>query len=239
MVTQPILPLRLRDARVRKNGRVIVGPVDYELPADGFTIVIGPNGAGKTTLLRMMHGMERLASGAVEWQVSEKKARERQAFVFQIPVMMRRNVLENVAYPMQLHGSSRKQARAEAARWLERIGLADAAERPAPVLSGGERQKLALARALIRKPEILFLDEPCASLDGRAMREIEAVLLSAHSEGTRIVMSTHDMGQARRLASDVLFIHRGRIHEDGSAARFFEKPQTSEARAFLQGDIVE
>ncbi|SDK56662.1 ATP-binding cassette domain-containing protein [Aliiruegeria lutimaris] len=239
MVTQTILPLRLRDARVRKNGRVIVGPVDYELPADGFTIVIGPNGAGKTTLLRMMHGMERLASGAVEWQVAEKRARERQAFVFQIPVMMRRNVLENVAYPMQLHGSSRKQARAEAARWLELIGLAEAAERPAPVLSGGERQKLALARALIRKPEILFLDEPCASLDGRAMREIEAVLQSAHSEGTRIVMSTHDMGQARRLASDVLFVHRGRIHEDGPAARFFEHPQTPEARAFLQGDIVE
>ena len=239
MVNKPILPLRLREASVRRNGKVLVGPIDFELSPQGFTIVIGPNGAGKTTLLRMMHGMERLATGNVKWQVPEKLARERQAFVFQIPVMMRRSVLENVAFPMQLHGASRKQARDEATGWIARIGLADAADRQAPVLSGGERQKLALARALIRKPEILFLDEPCASLDGRAMREIEAILQEAHEAGTRIVMSTHDMGQARRLASDVLFVHRGRIHEAGSAERFFSQPDTPEARAFLQGDIVE
>ena len=239
MVTQSILPLRLTQASVRRNGSVLVGPVDLELTPEGFTIVIGPNGAGKTTLLRMMHGMERLAGGEVSWQVPEVEARVRQAFVFQTPVMMRRSVLENVAYPLLLHGTPRKAALAEAADWLDRIGLAKAADRQAPVLSGGERQKLALARALIRKPEILFLDEPCASLDGRAMREIEAILMDAYRSGTRIVMSTHDMGQARRLASDVLFIHRGRVHEAGPAASFFNEAGTPEARAFLQGDIVE
>ncbi|MDV7144912.1 ATP-binding cassette domain-containing protein [Tropicimonas sp. TH_r6] len=239
MVTQSILPLRLEGACVRRNASVTIGPIDLELSAEGFTIVIGPNGAGKTTLLRMMHGMERLNAGAVTWAVPEVEARERQAFVFQVPVMMRRSVLENVAYPLRLHGWSRRKALDAAGTWLERIGLGDAAERMAPVLSGGERQKLALARALIRKPEILFLDEPCASLDGRAMREIEALLIEAHAEGTRIVMSTHDMGQARRLASDVLFVHRGAIEEAAPAEVFFKQAATRTARAFLRGDIVE
>lgn len=239
MVSAPILPLRLEGALVRRGGRVIVGPVDFTVSSSGVSIVIGPNGAGKTTLLRMMHGMERLSAGAVRWALPDREVRERQAFVFQTPVMMRRSTLDNLAFPLQLQGLGRKRARHEARDWLERIGLAEAAERPAPVLSGGERQKLALARTLIRKPEILFLDEPCASLDGRATREIEDLLRAAHAGGTRIVMSTHDMGQARRLASEVIFVHRGTIRETTPAAAFFAAPSTPEARAFLKGDIVE
>lgn len=239
MVGQSILPLRLSGASVRRKGKVIIGPVDYELGSGGATVVIGPNGAGKTTLLRMMHGMERLASGSVEWAVPERHAREKQAFVFQIPVMMRRTVLENVAYPLRLKGVSKRHAEARAGAWLERIGLAEAAGRQAPVLSGGERQKLALARALIRKPQILFLDEPCASLDGRATREIETILQQARADGIRIVMSTHDMGQARRLATEMVFVHRGALRETGAAESFFGQPVTPEARAFLRGDIVE
>lgn len=236
---EPILPLRLDGATVRRQGKTIVGPVDLDLGVRGFTIVIGPNGAGKTTLLRMMHGLERLSAGSLRWQAPEAEARQHQAYVFQQPVMMRRSVLDNVAYPLILHGVSRKAAREAARGWLERVGLAEASERPATVLSGGERQKLALARALIRAPQILFLDEPCASLDGRSMREIEAILQAAHRQGTRIVMATHDMGQARRLAGDILFIYRGRVHEAAPAEAFFGAPATPVARAFLRGDILE
>lgn len=241
MVTQSrtILPLQLSGACVFIRGKRIIGPIDMALEGRGITVVMGPNGAGKTTLLRLMHGMERLAAGSRAWSVSEAEARQRQAFVFQTPILMRRSVRDNLAYPLLVHGMTRQAARDRAAEWLPRIELQDAAMRSATHLSGGEKQKLALARALIREPEVLFLDEPCSNLDGRAMREIEAMLQIAHEAGTRIVMATHDLGQARRLASDVVFLYRGQLHESGPADAFFETPQTPEARAFLNGDIVE
>lgn len=239
MVTS-ILPLNVKDAVVRRRGKTLLGPVTTTVSDSGLSIVMGPNGAGKTTLLRLLHGMERVSGGgALQWQIPEEDARALQAFVFQSPIMMRRTALDNVAYPLMTHGVSKKDARARAAAWLERVGLADSAQKQATVLSGGERQKLALARALIRKPEILFLDEPCANLDGRATREFETLLMQAFKEGTRVVMSTHDIGQARRLAEDVWFIHHGQILEQTLAVEFFASPKTSEARAFLKGDIVE
>ncbi|MBO9473825.1 ATP-binding cassette domain-containing protein [Shimia sp. R10_1] len=235
-----ILPLSVENAQVRRRGKVLVGPITTTVSETGLSIVMGPNGAGKTTLLRLLHGMERIAPGGqLNWQVPEPKARGQQGFVFQAPIMMRRSALENVAYPLIIHGMARSVARDRAKAWLARVGLQGSAEKRATVLSGGERQKLALARALIRQPQILFLDEPCANLDGRATREFEALLLEIHQEGTRIVMSTHDIGQARRLAQDVWFIHHGQILEKTPAETFFEHPESMEARAFLQGDIIE
>ena len=234
-----LFPLSVSGATVRRRGKVLVGPVDLTLKAGGVTMVIGPNGAGKTSLLKMLHGIERLSGGSVDWACDTDDARQRQAFVFQTPVMLRRTVQENLTYPLRLLNVPRNEARAQAVEWAERIGLGQAHARQATVLSGGERQKLALARALIRKPELLFLDEPCASLDGRAMREIEAILTDAAAAGTRIIMSTHDMGQARRLASEVIFILHGKVHEFGPAGGFFDQPETPQARAFLNGDIVD
>ncbi|WP_294229646.1 ATP-binding cassette domain-containing protein [uncultured Shimia sp.] len=235
-----ILPLSVKDAVVRRRGKTLLGPVTTTVSETGLSIVMGPNGAGKTTLLRLLHGMERMApGGTIDWQIPEEEARARQAFVFQAPIMMRRTALDNVAYPLVTHGVSKSDARQRASEWLERVGLSDSAQKQATVLSGGERQKLALARALIRKPEILFLDEPCANLDGRATREFETLLMQAFKDGTRVVMSTHDIGQARRLAEDVWFIHHGHILEQTPAEEFFASPKTSEARAFLNGDIVE
>ena len=187
----------------------------------------------------MLHGLERLAGGTLEWAVPVETARKRQAFVFQSPIMMRRSVRDNLAYPLQLTGSSRSEARQEAEGWAERVGLSEALPRQAMVLSGGERQKLALARALIRDPEMIFLDEPCASLDGRATREIEEILTRAAESGTRLIMSTHDMGQARRLADEVIFMLHGKVHEFGPAEKVLETPETAQLRAFIKGDIVE
>ena len=238
-MSDSILPLSLRGATARIRGKTLVGPVDLAIGAHGFTIVMGPNGSGKTTLLRMMHGLQRVSDGDVEWSMPDAVVRERQAYVFQTPIMMRRRVVDSIAYPLTLHGVNRRKARAKAGEWAKRFGLGDALQRPAPVLSGGEKQKLSLARALIRHPEILFLDEPCANLDGRATREIETILKDAQSAGTRIVMATHDMGQARRLASDVVFMYAGLVHEAAPASVFFETPQTREAAAFINGDIVE
>lgn len=234
-----ILPLRMAGASVRRRGQRLVGPVDLEITPGGLTIVMGPNGAGKTSLLRLMHGLERAAEGTVAWAVDDESARPRQGYVFQTPTMMRRTVTASIAYPLRVRGTARAEAILRARDWAAKVGLGKMLDRPADVLSGGERQKLALARALITEPEILFLDEPCANLDGRATREIEAILRDARDSGTRIVMATHDMGQARRLGDEVVFLLKGRIHETGSAPAFFDTPRTEEARAFLNGDILE
>jgi len=234
-----ILPLVMRGVVAKVRGVRIVGPVDLTIDAGGFTVVIGPNGSGKTTLLRLMHGLQRVSSGAAYWNVPDDVARQNQAYVFQTPIMMRRYVVDSIAYPLILRGMARREARAKAADWAVRFGLAHALDRAAPVLSGGEKQKLALARALIRKPDVLFLDEPSTNLDGSATREIEKILQDAQTDGTRIVMATHDMGQARRLASDVVFMVGGLVHETAPAAEFFDAPKTRKARAFVNGDIVE
>lgn len=234
-----LLPLAIRNVTVRRRGKRLLGPVSLDLAGDGLTAVIGPNGAGKTTLLRMMHGLERARGGTLEWAVPQGEARRRQAFVFQTPIMMRRSVLDCIAYPLRLNGASRADARAKARAAAEAAGLGDVLDVPALMASGGEKQKLALARALIRDPEVLFLDEPCANLDGRATREFEDMLSAARADGVRIVMSTHDMGQARRLADEVIFLARGEILEQRAAADFFKAPETPEAQAYLDGGIVE
>lgn len=234
-----LFPVVINDASVRRAGKVLLAPTDLTLKGHGVTIVIGPNGAGKTSLLRMLHGIARLGSGSITWACPDDEARRRQAFVFQSPIIMRRSVLGNLVYPLRLTGMSRADANARAAQAADEVGLGEMLDRPAPFLSGGERQKLALARALITKPDLLFLDEPCASLDGRATREIEAILTRTATAGTRLIMSTHDMGQARRLATEVIFLLNGKIHEHSSAERFFAGPTTAQAAAFLKGDIVE
>lgn len=234
-----LFPVTLQGATLRRAGRTLIGPVDLELQAKGVTIVIGPNGAGKTSLLRMMHGIARLGAGSIRWACPSAQARTHQAFVFQHAIMMRRSVQGNLAYPLRLAGHSRANANARAAQAAQQVGLGDMLDRPAPYLSGGERQKLALARALITQPELLFLDEPCASLDGRATREIEEILTRAAAAGTRLIMSTHDMGQARRLATEVLFLLNGNIHEHSPADAFFGGTPSPQAQSFLKGDIVE
>lgn len=234
-----LLPLVAQSALTRRHGKVLVGPVDATLGTEGITVVIGPNGAGKTSLLRMLHGTARCHSGRIDWACDVETARNAQAFVFQRPVMLRRSVGENLAYPIRVRGASRAAAKAQVAEWASRVGLAEMLDRPAPGLSGGEQQKLAIARALITQPKLLFLDEPCASLDGRATREIEEILCAARGAGTRLILSTHDMGQARRLADRVLFLFKGLVHEDAPAPTFFDRPETAEARAFLNGDILE
>lgn len=233
-----ILPLELTDICVTRKGKRILGPVSHKVAPQGVSVVIGPNGAGKTTLLRAMHGMERLSGGHIRWAIPEPQTRAKQAFVFQRPTMLRRSVLDNIAYPLVVSGMPRAEARARAAERAREVGLEDRLHMPAQYLSGGEGQKMALMRALIRDPEILFLDEPCANLDGPATRDIEAILTRARGAGTAIVMSTHSMGQARRLADHMVFLHHGQIIEHGPTEPFFTAPQTPEARAHIQGDLI-
>ena len=224
-----ILPFALRD--VTYLG--IIKKLSLEIIPGPATIILGANGAGKSVLLRLMHGLLEPTTGAVSW--SGQNASRKQAMVFQKPVMLRRSALDNVRYALELSGSPDPTAEALAA--LHEVGLAPLATRPARVLSGGEQQRLALARAWALHPEVLFLDEPTASLDPSATREIEAVIRAFDSSGTKIVMATHNLGQARRLGDEVLYLHQGRVLERGPVEAFFGRPATPEANAFIKGEM--
>lgn len=226
----------LNAVEVRRRDQRLLGPIDHELAPEGITMVLGPNGAGKTTFLRVLHGVERLSGGHLSWA---NGAPPKQAYVFQSPIMLRRSVRNNLAYPLQLLNRPKLEIDEKVTYWAAQIGLGDELERYAPRLSGGEKQKLALARALIRNPEVLFLDEPCANLDASSTREIETLLLVAKTAGTRIIMATHHMGQARRLADDVIFLLKGRVHDYGPAPDIFDTPDRPETSAFFKGDLVE
>ncbi|MEX0582577.1 MAG: ATP-binding cassette domain-containing protein, partial [Sneathiella sp.] len=221
-----------------KSGKAILGPLNLKIEGIGCSVIIGPNGAGKTTLLRLMHGLERASEGSVNWAIRKSAVYARQSFVFQTPVVLRRSVMENIAYPLYVRGVTRRMARATAEEWIAKVGLEHAALREAHVLSGGEKQKLAMARALIIAPDILFLDEPTTNLDGASTQEIEALIRTAIEGGTRIVMATHDFGQARRLATEILFMYHGVIHERAAVSDFFDGPKTDEAATFVIGDIL-
>jgi tungstate transport system ATP-binding protein len=234
-----VLPLTLKDATVRRRGKVLVGPVNLQIEPQGFSVILGPNGSGKTSLLRMMHGLDKVANGTVRWSAPRAQAELQQAYVFQTPILLRRSVAENLAYPLTLRGAHKSVITAKVAHWTKTIRLDQNLNAPAQRLSGGEKQKLAIARALIIEPSVLFLDEPCSNLDGRSTREIEELLITAKAHGTRIIMATHDLGQARRLATEVLFMLNGQLHEHKIASVFFDGPDTPEAQKFLNGEILD
>lgn len=212
--------------------------MSFTLPRGGITAMMGPNGAGKSLTLRLCHGLLSPASGDVRWQggTGEIAGRKRHAMVFQRPVMLRRSVRDNLRHALRAAHHAKPQDRAEAA--LARFGLAALADRPARSLSGGEQQRLAIARAWALEPEMLFLDEPSSHLDPTATRQIEEVIASLAGEGMTILMTTHDIGQARRLSQRILFLHRGQLIEDAETKSFFTKPVSREASAFLMGDLV-
>jgi tungstate transport system ATP-binding protein len=157
--------------------------------------------------------------------------------VFQRPVMLRRAARANVTYGLKLAGVPKTERDERARDVLDAVGLKSVADRPARVLSGGEQQKLALARAWALDPEVLFLDEPTANLDPGATREVERIVDQIHASGTKIVMTTHNLGQARRLADEVLFMSAGRLADHAPVERFFAQPSTGEAAAFIKGEL--
>jgi tungstate transport system ATP-binding protein len=232
-----ILPLRLEGVGHSVAGRPLLSDITMEIAPGRRLVILGANGAGKSLLLRLCHGLIAPTSGSLRWADGTQRA-EAQAMVFQRPVLLRRSVAANLDYPLAMRGLSRAARRETVTRTLDRFGLTPLADRPARLLSGGEQQRLALARAWAMRPQVLFLDEPCSALDPSATRIIEAMIEVFTAEGIAVVMSTHDLGQARRLAQDVAFLHRGRLVEHRDAAAFFAGPAAPEARAFLAGDLV-
>jgi tungstate transport system ATP-binding protein len=232
------LPLVLDGLSLRAGATTILDRLSLTIMPGAPTLIVGPNGAGKTSLLRLCMGLDAPSSGRITWGGRANSVLARRAILFQRPVMLRRTAAANVAYALAQAGIPRRLRGPRVGALLHRVGLSDLAQRPARRLSGGEQQRLALARALARDPEILLLDEPTANLDPAATRGVEEIVLMAAQSGIKIVMASHDLGQVRRLAGEVVFLVRGALCEQRPAAEFLDNPTTPEAAAFLRGDLV-
>lgn len=230
-----LLPLAVRDLTLRFDEVCVLDRLSLDLGSSGCTVVMGPNGSGKSLLLKLLHGLIQPTGGQISWDgQTTSQAMARQAMVFQKPVLLRRSVAANIDFILKARGKDAAQR----GPLLDHVGLTHKAPQPARLLSGGEAQRLALARALATDPEVLFLDEPTASLDPASVLMIEQIVREARDRGVRIIFVTHDAGQARRLADEVIFLHRGQITEHSPAADFFPAPRSAAAQKYLNGEII-
>jgi tungstate transport system ATP-binding protein len=234
-----LLPLRVRGLEFKALGVTIIDGIDMDIASGGCTVIMGHNGAGKSVLLRLLHGLLKPSAGTIRWAVDLREAelRRRQAMVFQQPVLLHRSVAANIRYALKIAGFDRSEQQSRLQGTIEENGLGDLIRRPARVLSGGERQRVALARALSIEPEILFLDEPTASLDPASTQAIEYLIARAVNHGTKVVLVTQNIGQARRLGQDIVILHKGRVVEHSPAARFLDAPQSAHGKAFIAGQL--
>ena len=240
-MTGSILPLRVDGLIFEAGNRRLLDDISFVLEAGNRSVILGPNGAGKSLMLRLCHGLITPTAGRIAWgdgNIPPAYLTRRQAMVFQKPVMLRRSAAANISHALACRGVKQRDRPARVAEALARTGLEALARVPARVLSAGEQQRLALARAWILQPEVMFLDEPTASLDPASTRSVEDIILAIHRAGTKIVLTTQDLGQARRIADEILFLNRGRLVERTSANDFFAGPATPEARAFISGELI-
>lgn len=232
------LPIVLDGVGVGVRGKLILSDISLTISPGAPTILIGPNGSGKTTLLRLLMGLAEPTYGSITRGGRKEITPDRCAIVFQRPAMLRRSVAGNVLYALAAADVPRADRAARCDELLARVGLTALAAASAKRLSGGEQQRLALARALAKDPALLLLDEPTASLDPAATKMIEDMVRDVALRGIKVVMATHDLGEARRLAGEIVLLHRGRVIETASATNFFTAPRTAEAKAFVAGDLL-
>ena len=236
-----LLPIAATKISLYRGGRAVLDGVDFEIgDRPGLTVILGPNGAGKSLLARTLAGLVAPDAGSVTWAgLPPDRTRVRRiGFVFQRPVLLRRSAAGNIAFALKVTGLEPAAWTARVQEALDIAGLSALADQPARMLSGGEQQRLALARAIACRPDVLILDEPAANLDPASTAAIEALLRAIRQTQTPILMITHDLSQARRLADSIVFMHRGRIIETTAAEPFFREPGSPETAAFLRGEIV-
>jgi tungstate transport system ATP-binding protein len=233
--TRTGLPIVCADVAVERGASLLLAGIDLAIARGACTLILGANGAGKSTLLRLLHGLLAPTAGTIAWGGNPQRP-PGQAMVFQRAVLLRRSAAANIRYALELAKVSATETDARIDDALAEVGLRHLGHRSARTLSGGEQQRLALARAWALRPEVLFLDEPTASLDPKAARAVEDIVRGIHARGTTIVMSTHNLAQAKRLADDIVFLHEGRLAEQSPTPVFFQSPRTAQAAAFLEGE---
>jgi tungstate transport system ATP-binding protein len=235
----PLLPLVASRLQFAIHGQQIIRDVSFRIDTSGRTVILGANGAGKSVMLRLCHGLLRPTGGDLRWGgLTVAQARDQQAMASQHPVLLRRTVTGNLLHVLHVKGVPRSERQALVDAALQQAGLEDLGHRAARTLSGGQKQKLAIARACVVRPAVLLLDEPTANLDPAAVRGVEELIRAVAAAGTKILMATHDIAQARRLAADVMFLNDGRLLEHAPAAEFFTSPEDPVAARFLAGELL-
>ena len=232
-----LLPIKMEKINYNSSNNQIITNANITIQSKGITVIMGPNGSGKSVLVRLLHGLLTPTTGYISYNNNslDKSIRRRQAMVFQTPTLLRRTVLSNIAFADSING---KIDLAHCKNLLNLLGLRAFQSYPAQLLSAGEKQRLALARALVLKPYILFLDEPTANLDPASIQLIEEIVQNANKSGVKIIFITHDIGQAKRIADDIIFLNKGEILEYTETNLFFQTPQTKETAAYLDGNII-
>ena len=231
------LPAQIANLSYAPKDKLLLADISFTLGADSKTIIMGPNGAGKSLLLRALHGLIEPTRGQISWagEPANIKTRKQQAMVFQKPILLRRSVASNIAFVLKHLPKNQREPQIDQLLHMARLSIH--AKTPARLLSGGEQQRLAIVRALAIKPLVLFLDEPTASLDPSSTQAVEELIEKAHNAGTKVVLVTHDIGQAKRLADEIVFLNHGQLTEYGPAREFFERPKSDAARAYLSGQL--
>jgi len=232
-----ITPIKILDLSIIINNRLILNNISCEFNDGSITAILGPNGAGKSLLLQTINGLIPISNGKILFNSKQhdKNIRKQQAMVFQTAVLLRRTVLGNMEF---INSLNNKTNSVDAKSILQKVGLENFMDKPARLLSGGEKQRLSLARALLLKPKLLLLDEPTANLDPYSLKLIEDTILEENNNGTSIILTTHDMSQAKRLASNIIFINKGKVIEENSSKEFFIKPKSIEAKKYINGEIL-
>ncbi|MBZ0127874.1 MAG: ATP-binding cassette domain-containing protein [Rhodobacteraceae bacterium] len=223
---------------IHADGNALLGPVSLTLATPGITVVMGPNGAGKSLFLAAAHGLLKLEGGHITWDGRDAAtSRAARGFVFQATPVLRRSVAGNVAFPLIARKHGRAEIRTRVASALDEARLSALARQPAAALSGGELKRLDLARAMVGRPTSLLLDEPSANLDPASTAELEKALHRIAARGVKVLVSTHDVAQARRLADDILFFDAGQLAEQADAETFFAAPASTAAQKYLRGEL--
>jgi tungstate transport system ATP-binding protein len=235
---ESLLPIQLKGICLSLGGKQVLNQISFGTESAGITAIMGPNGAGKSLLLRLIAGLIHPDAGSVQLGDGQQSIRGHLGFVFQRPVLLRRSVKGNLMHALKLAGFDSEASELRCAQLLQLGEMTALANSPARKLSGGEQQRLSLLRALACKPALLLLDEPSASLDPQATFLLEDLVRKASVAGVKVVIVTHDQGQAMRLAQEVIFIHKGRFLEKQDTQAFLKYPQAKQARAYLAGELL-
>ena len=232
-----LTPIQFKDLSVILGPKIILDKINCKIKSNSITAVLGPNGAGKSIFLQTINGLFSVQSGRLTFNLMEinQEIRKQQAMVFQNPVLLRRTVIANLQFISNLRN---KESNRLLKKILSKVGLEGYEKKPARLLSGGEKQRLSMARALIINPNLLLLDEPTANLDPYSLNLIEDLVLEENSIGKTIIFTTHDMSQAKRLATDVIFLNKGKVLEQTISKTFFKSPKTLEAQKYINGEIL-
>ena len=235
--SKSLTPIVISNLSLLLGKTKILDKIKCKIHNKSIIAVLGPNGAGKSLFLKTINGLTPVESGKIKFNSKEinYQIRKEIALVFQKPTLLRRTVLENMQFVLE---KKNKLSNLEIMNHLQKVGLDTYKHKPARLLSGGEQQRLSLARALLINPSLLLLDEPTANLDPYSLNLIEEIILDENKKGKTIILTTHDMGQAKRLAKEILFFDKGKLLEQTKAINFFAKPKTKEAQNYINGKIL-